>query len=990
MRLKCCSNEENDQKTKGEGQCQAYIHSQVWKRLIQGGMAVSAAALVIGIDEYATHPLSSAANDARAFKSALIDLGLVDKKNIFLMTAPVQDSQELPNRLNITKKLYEYYATGEVIDRFYFFFAGHGMSAFGSDSRLCTALIPKDLTDLKTEGHLLINFHEIRDRLSQAGPKEQFYFIDACRDLNYDFQPVVGPLGWAGGPPLGEMRSQTVLWAVKPLGTSQGVIKENGRMTSALLDALKSDKLAVEYNDHLAKWVVTMQSAADYVIETMERALAGETLWKKKYNLPMLESSRDPSAGVIRSLDTKPTTEFEIKIEPEEAANTTKVDVLLRGLRQDKLCLPPQENGKKFQLPPQCYRLESTSTGIPVIPQAITVDTRRQNSQLFAPKDKIEMTPEHARSVVAIEKRGPKIDEIEEIGDTYKSKLSSAGIKETEDLLMAAASRKGREELAKKTGINERLILEWVNLADVFRIKGISEEYSDLLDEVGVDTVAKLSRRNPMKLCEKMAQVKEEKRLGLELPSRYDVQDWVQQAKNLPRKDIGIGEVEASAYERETAIELESLERHGESWMAMGKLSKILPAGAYRLRFRLGLQVFNETDIYVKPGQKVKVSPTMHVTPLISEALQTRAEVAPATAEISESIGPIQAGILQTMLPIIGIKAFDVRNEMLRQFYQIVPPREPDDYQLCSFSLVVAVDGNDWRVPIDEILQSIKARLLVPRILPEEEFQTFILNLEKLQRPTLAYDGYSTVGGLERIRLAMLQSPGNQFWLEFETPYAGHYRLACAAQPNRATVVTLTLNPDGGLEISQNLLRFPNRDILYSYELVPHVTYGRMIRDLQLGQKLFESGELLNEGMVQTSIEALEDLLLAKWTDPVLSCMGYYAIRSSLETGKIQCEPRISDLVDRTARNLFRFFGTIPDSVIIYGEVIEEERDPRVNSQLKDQLYRDLLAIGGIPLLAESTRRLAGYATMKGLDNHPVVEIARRIPPDQIWTINMI
>lgn len=68
------------------------------------------------------------------------------------------------------------------------------------------------------------------------------------------------------------------------------------------------------------------------------------------------------------------------------------------------------------------------------------------------------------------------------------------GITTTDALLDAAATPTGRKKLSEKTGIAESLILEWVNLADLFRIKGVSEEYSDLLEDAGVDTVAELSR----------------------------------------------------------------------------------------------------------------------------------------------------------------------------------------------------------------------------------------------------------------------------------------------------------------------------------------------------------------------------------------------------------------------------------------------------------------------------------------------------------------
>lgn len=128
-----------------------------------------------------------------------------------------------------------------------------------------------------------------------------------------------------------------------------------------------------------------------------------------------------------------------------------------------------------------------------------------------------------------------KIIDIEGIGPVYAKKLADAGIKTTGALLKAGATPKGRKELEEKTGIAHALILEWVNLADLFRIKGIGEEYSDLLEEAGVDTVKELAQRKAENLYEKMAETNAAKKLVRKLPSNKQVADWVEQAKALPR-----------------------------------------------------------------------------------------------------------------------------------------------------------------------------------------------------------------------------------------------------------------------------------------------------------------------------------------------------------------------------------------------------------------------------------------------------------------------
>jgi predicted flap endonuclease-1-like 5' DNA nuclease len=124
---------------------------------------------------------------------------------------------------------------------------------------------------------------------------------------------------------------------------------------------------------------------------------------------------------------------------------------------------------------------------------------------------------------------------IEGIGPKYAKTLGKVGIKTTQGLLKAGATPKGRKELEASTGISGKLILEWVNLADLFRIKGVAEEYSDLLEEAGVDTVKELAQRNPVNLHKKILEVNAAKKLVRQVPSESQVKDWVAQAKGLPR-----------------------------------------------------------------------------------------------------------------------------------------------------------------------------------------------------------------------------------------------------------------------------------------------------------------------------------------------------------------------------------------------------------------------------------------------------------------------
>jgi predicted flap endonuclease-1-like 5' DNA nuclease len=126
-----------------------------------------------------------------------------------------------------------------------------------------------------------------------------------------------------------------------------------------------------------------------------------------------------------------------------------------------------------------------------------------------------------------------KIINIEGIGPKYAKRLVNYGIQTTERLLLIAAHKRGREDLSEQTKIPEKLILEWVNLADLIRIKGIGEEYSDLLEEAGVDTVKELRRRRPDTLYSTLVEINREKNLVRRIPSKNDVEIWVRNAKKL-------------------------------------------------------------------------------------------------------------------------------------------------------------------------------------------------------------------------------------------------------------------------------------------------------------------------------------------------------------------------------------------------------------------------------------------------------------------------
>jgi predicted flap endonuclease-1-like 5' DNA nuclease len=128
------------------------------------------------------------------------------------------------------------------------------------------------------------------------------------------------------------------------------------------------------------------------------------------------------------------------------------------------------------------------------------------------------------------------ITDIDGIEADIAAKLKEAGIRTTGKLLESARNPKGRRVLAERTGLEEKKILCWANMADKMRIKGVGEEYAELLHAAGVDTVRDLKYRNPANLAKAMAAANAKRRLVRLLPSEKAVLRWIEHAKKLPLK----------------------------------------------------------------------------------------------------------------------------------------------------------------------------------------------------------------------------------------------------------------------------------------------------------------------------------------------------------------------------------------------------------------------------------------------------------------------
>ncbi len=166
---------------------------------------------------------------------------------------------------------------------------------------------------------------------------------------------------------------------------------------------------------------------------------------------------------------------------------------------------------------------------------AVEVEAEAEVDEAAAVEMEAEAEAPAAAAVTGVAATAHDLSYVEGIGAVYAGKLKEVGIDTPQALLEKGATPKGRKELAESTGISGHLILKWVNHVDLYRITGLGAEYADLLEASGVDTVPELAQRNPGNLHNKVIEVNKEKHLVRHVPSQSQIDDWVNQAKQLPR-----------------------------------------------------------------------------------------------------------------------------------------------------------------------------------------------------------------------------------------------------------------------------------------------------------------------------------------------------------------------------------------------------------------------------------------------------------------------
>ncbi len=122
------------------------------------------------------------------------------------------------------------------------------------------------------------------------------------------------------------------------------------------------------------------------------------------------------------------------------------------------------------------------------------------------------------------------IGDIKGMTPAAQHKLEAAKILTTEDLVEKTATPSMRAQLAKEIDVTPSQLTEWINRADLMRLKGVGKEMANLLEEAGVDSTKELKHRRADNLYEHLHKINSEKHITHHAPSVAQVQDWINEA----------------------------------------------------------------------------------------------------------------------------------------------------------------------------------------------------------------------------------------------------------------------------------------------------------------------------------------------------------------------------------------------------------------------------------------------------------------------------
>ncbi|HEY6179107.1 MAG TPA: caspase family protein [Kofleriaceae bacterium] len=302
-------------------------------------------AIVIGIDHYAVDAwgLNGAVRDALAFARwavgsggvATTDLSLLlsarpaEPPDIKGLVAPVEAT-----RVNLLKVLqaFKLKAAGKGADRLYFFYAGHGLSAPGRAPSIGPLIIPADTDD--ADAYIdagPIGMDDFREAMQAQPPKEQIYFVDACRDA----VPMRGASVqtqsrfWdVSKTTSDELATQAVLLATTA-GQRAKEIRGRGVFSKVLIKGLQGIGPRLDEPLAYAARAARQRLVFNALFRFVESAI-GDELGAKDLQVPYMTTNKGGVDVTLAEFGAGeiPLVNLSLLVEPDEARRTGRVEFM--------------------------------------------------------------------------------------------------------------------------------------------------------------------------------------------------------------------------------------------------------------------------------------------------------------------------------------------------------------------------------------------------------------------------------------------------------------------------------------------------------------------------------------------------------------------------------------------------------------------------------------------------------------------------------------
>ena len=340
-------------------------------------------ALVIGLDAYEHQEaweLRAAVRDALAFAKWVTapGAGRATKETLTLVLSPHADRpvKEVEFRSatenEIRRALFDHKKNGAAAERFWFFYAGHGLAPAGGGPDEAPVIVPADVKDLDFYRSNPIDLSSWIREMQVSAPEYQMYFVDACRGIvvSEDVVTATKTLFFdLSKSNAGDQARQAVLFATTAgqLANEQGL---HGLFGGALIDGLQGAGPALEADADTEEFVLTFGALAAYTKRLIHQK--ADDARRENRTLPTQEPAeslfRVQSSLELARFKEKPSASVKVFVEPEEA--TTVGIAGIRGYNEWKRVwerqaekLSPLGVPVEWELSSTVYKIEIEARG---------------------------------------------------------------------------------------------------------------------------------------------------------------------------------------------------------------------------------------------------------------------------------------------------------------------------------------------------------------------------------------------------------------------------------------------------------------------------------------------------------------------------------------------------------------------------------------------------------------------------------------------------